>query len=323
MKILYSNLGFNSKLMKFEDLLFANMPYSRFFSINNIAKQKQIIAPKVLLPSPNDWQNDFLSPNSLEVSTPDNLEYNIEISCAITTNNIKIHENVINKEFFGNIPVAAFFYADYASRVGMAVPKVDMNILSDISAVKPKITRISNNGISQILARIDVHFVPGSKRESKFEVSGKNWKTGRDYSIKYNTPTDDQDPYGCYWSKKGCIFIWIDQIYADFSDKNTRDKVIVKVLLHELIHALLDVDSYFEYNTEIGQFEETLDNALVIKCYNGDNTIRNFVKQSQIKYYAEGDALYENRKDNLPLEATGHLMNKVHLSNDKGIRVLK
>ena len=100
------------------------------------------------------------------------------------------------------------------------------------------------------------------------------------YEIVY-PPKPDEDAndnlLGIYFPSTGSIMLWIDKILR----KNNPELIFQKVLLHEMIHALLDIYPrvYFKYPnsmcnilTAIGEkntteSEETIDNILVLYCY--------------------------------------------------------
>lgn len=106
------------------------------------------------------------------------------------------------------------------------------------------------------------------------------------------------DPLGCYCPDTGTILIWVDRIY----EYGKYCQVIFqKVLLHEFIHAILDLQPRDKNGGLIGNriyklpgnnwesdwTEETLDNALVLRCYKNSidyEIIRCFIKHQPADY---------------------------------------
>lgn len=110
---------------------------------------------------------------------------------------------------------------------------------------------------------------------------------------------------GCYIQDSGTVFLWIDRISLA-ANKNNMDTELLfqKVLLHELIHAILDCckrDDKLNVccpDDNVNGLEETLDNILVLKCYKEIcnqsffNSINKFIS-TQPSNYALASKVFE------------------------------
>lgn len=134
-------------------------------------------------------------------------------------------------------------------------------------------------------------------------------------------PFDDKELWGVYCPKHGSIYLYIDNIFKSANESYSWELIFQKVLVHEIIHALLDISlrvikdqngkkqSTFalskNLNTIDKEVEETIDNALVLQVYNllnedNDNSFEKVKKiiGSQKKYYKYGVKLFEDWKTN-------------------------
>lgn len=142
------------------------------------------------------------------------------------------------------------------------------------------------------------------------ELSGKRIK-GTNSNGSY-VKEIDTTILGCYYANPGVIFIWIDRVFEFENEKCHNWRLLFQmVLLHELIHALLDCADrnnngvLLNDSKERSDLEESLDNLLVLKCYeNSDEQdfeyIKEFIK-SQPREYRKAIDLY-NQSVNLDWE---------------------
>ena len=103
------------------------------------------------------------------------------------------------------------------------------------------------------------------------EVSGHsehNYRTSETFEPIYTPKEEEEDRehhhrdlLGCYLPGKNTILLWVDKISA-YGD--IKELVFQKVLLHECIHALLDVKRKSSQNN---WGEETIDNTWVLQAY--------------------------------------------------------
>ena len=120
------------------------------------------------------------------------------------------------------------------------------------------------------------------------------------------------DWLGCYIPQTGTILIKIDRVdrAADIFGCS-RDLLFEKVLLHEFIHAALDLwprdaagnisyhKAEWEWQDTDGEFfnEESIDNAIVLKLYKGTpgyRDVKGFI-ETQPYYYRRAVELYESK----------------------------
>lgn len=102
------------------------------------------------------------------------------------------------------------------------------------------------------------------------EVSGHsehNYRPSETFEPIYTPKEEEEDRehhhrdlLGCYLPGKNTILLWVDKISA-YGD--IKELVFQKVLLHECIHALLDVKRKSSQNN----WEETIDNTWVLQAY--------------------------------------------------------
>ena len=107
----------------------------------------------------------------------------------------------------------------------------------------------------------------------------------------------DKSLLGMYQPKTGAIFLWIDKII----ENEYPELIFQSVLLHEMIHAFLDIHPriYYRYSHGIrllsslgknaqGISEETLDNALVLRAYSSHpadfDLVKTFISKQPLDY---------------------------------------
>lgn len=119
------------------------------------------------------------------------------------------------------------------------------------------------------------------------------------YIHKHKGSEDDDEEYresdilGCYIPQCKVIFLWIDRIHKASNNINTN-LLFQKVLLHELIHALLDWNLRDENLNVFGiadpeKIEETITNTLMLKvyfdsCKTSFDEVLKFVKTQSLPY---------------------------------------
>lgn len=152
--------------------------------------------------------------------------------------------------------------------------------------------------------------LPDSKYISSDLPSNKDNKNPNEV-IK--APTHTPDELAFYSPRNGCLVFYIDRILELCINKSYNIdeliKLYSKILLHELIHSCLDL--YARKNGEISHYngywvstdgrftEESIDNALVLKCFEGTSlffTAKEFIK-NQPSYYRRGISLYEHSQE--------------------------
>ena len=158
----------------------------------------------------------------------------------------------------------------------------------------------ANRGIDKVIVKniftgeMELREIPddeGVSEDKEMEDDYSNGKTIMDY-------------LGCYCPDKGCIFIWIDKIYDKCKKENYDFKNLFDiVLLHEYIHALLDVrprkGNYKQNIRTKCLYEESIDNALLLHAMNNSkygSDAKRFVAQGQKKLpsYYKGWELFVN-----------------------------
>lgn len=184
-----------------------------------------------------------------------------------------------------------------------------------------------NKSVQYILADCDIWFVTKKDINHQIEVYNRftrdfEWfeipetefekilpkEKSQDHNEKI--PVATPDPLAFYSPINGCIVFFIDKINEFCRDKNYDNKSVVevynKVFLHELIHSCLDLyhrkDGKIAYYSgrwvsEDGDFtEESVDNALVLKCFEGKpifDLAKEFIKDQPL-YYKKGIELFDS-----------------------------
>lgn len=144
------------------------------------------------------------------------------------------------------------------------------------------------------------------------DASGEKWKKWEEELKEWRKRMEKEedeirkkpeiiDPLGCYVPKTGTILIWVDKI-STYGDKSQL--IFQKVLLHEFIHAVLDlqqrdkkgnmIDSRYVISHNDWHYwtEETLDNALVLRAYKGTKEyqfVEDFIKTQPSDYALAAD----------------------------------
>lgn len=127
---------------------------------------------------------------------------------------------------------------------------------------------------------------------------------------KEEIPVATPDFLAFYANKSGCILFMVDRI-KDYCDAKAFDnasmiQIYNMILLHELIHSCLDLyprraGVIYGYkgkwrSSDKEYTEESIDNALVLKCFEGKpgfDLVRDFI-QNQPPYYSRGIGLYDD-----------------------------
>ena len=206
-----------------------------------------------------------------------------------------INTNVFASIF--NIRKELFLQYPSETQLGMSLEDFINNV--SICLVKSK-KDYANSGIDKVIVKniftgeMELREIPDDKgvsEDKEMEDDYYNGKTIMDY-------------LGCYCPDKGCIFIWIDKIF-DKCEKENYDfeNLFDIVLLHEYIHALLDVrPRKANYKQNIFTkclYEESIDNALLLHAMNNSkygSDAKRFVAQGQKKLpsYYKGWELFNN-----------------------------
>ena len=206
-----------------------------------------------------------------------------------------INTNVFASIF--NIRKELFLQYPSETQLGMSLEDFINNV--SICLVRSK-KDYANSGIDKVIVKniftgeMELREIPDDKgvsEDKEMEDDYSNGKTIMDY-------------LGCYCPDKGCIFIWIDKIF-DKCEKENYDfeNLFDIVLLHEYIHALLDVRprkaNYKQNITTKCLYEESIDNALLLHAMNNSkygSDARRFVAQGQKKLpsYYKGWELFVN-----------------------------
>ena len=206
-----------------------------------------------------------------------------------------INTNVFASIF--NIRKELFLQYPSETQLGMSLEDLINNV--SICLVRSK-KDYANSGIDKVIVKniftgeMELREIPddeGVSEDKEMEDDYYNGKTIMDY-------------LGCYCPDKGCIFIWIDKIF-DKCEKENYDfeNLFDIVLLHEYIHALLDVRprkaNYKQNITTKCLYEESIDNALLLHAMNNSkygSDAKRFVAQGQKKLpsYYKGWELFVN-----------------------------
>lgn len=206
----------------------------------------------------------------------------------------------INTDVFASIfNVRKELFLQYPSETQLEMSLEDFINNVSICLVKSK-KDYANSGIDKVIVKniftgeMELREIPDDKgvsEDKEMEDDYYNGKTIMDY-------------LGCYCPDKGCIFIWIDKIF-DKCEKENYDfeNLFDIVLLHEYIHALLDVRprkaNYKQNITTKCLYEESIDNALLLHAMNNSkygSDAKRFVAQGQKKLpsYYKGWELFVN-----------------------------
>ena len=206
----------------------------------------------------------------------------------------------INTDVFASIfNVRKELFLQYPSETQLGMSLEDFINNVSICLVKSK-KDYANSGIDKVIVKniftgeTELREIPDDKgvsEDKEMEDDYYNGKTIMDY-------------LGCYCPDKGCIFIWIDKIF-DKCEKENYDfeNLFDIVLLHEYIHALLDVRprkaNYKQNITTKCLYEESIDNALLLHAMNNSkygSDAKRFVAQGQKKLpsYYKGWELFVN-----------------------------
>lgn len=206
----------------------------------------------------------------------------------------------INTDVFASIfNVRKELFLQYSSETQLGMSLEDFINNVSICLVRSK-KDYANSGIDKVIVKniftgeMELREIPddeGVSEDKEMEDDYSNGKTIMDY-------------LGCYCPDKGCIFIWIDKIF-DKCEKENYDfeNLFDIVLLHEYIHALLDVRprkaNYKQNITTKCLYEESIDNALLLHAMNNSkygSDARRFVAQGQKKLpsYYKGWELFVN-----------------------------
>ena len=206
----------------------------------------------------------------------------------------------INTDVFASIfNVRKELFLQYPSETQLGMSLEDFINNVSICLVKSK-KDYANSGIDKVIVKniftgeMELCEIPDDKgvsEDKEMEDDYSNGKTIMDY-------------LGCYCPDKGCIFIWIDKIYDKCKKENYDfENLFDIVLLHEYIHALLDVRprkaNYKQNITTKCLYEESIDNALLLHAMNNSkygSDARRFVAQGQKKLpsYYKGWELFVN-----------------------------
>ena len=206
----------------------------------------------------------------------------------------------INTDVFASIfNVRKELFLQYPSETQLGMSLEDFINNVSICLVKSK-KDYADSGIDKVIVKniftgeMELREIPndeGVSEDKEMEDDYSNGKTIMDY-------------LGCYCPDKGCIFIWIDKIF-DKCEKENYDfeNLFDIVLLHEYIHALLDVrPRKANYKQNIFTkclYEESIDNALLLHAMNNSkygSDAKRFVAQGQKKLpsYYKGWELFVN-----------------------------
>ena len=206
----------------------------------------------------------------------------------------------INTDVFASIfNVRKELFLQYPSETQLGMSLEDFINNVSICLVKSK-KDYADSGIDKVIVKniftgeMELREIPddeGVSEDKEMEDDYSNGKTIMDY-------------LGCYCPDKGCIFIWIDKIYDKCKKENyVFENLFDIVLLHEYIHALLDVRprkaNYKQNITTKCLYEESIDNALLLHAMNNSkygSDAKRFVAQGQKKLpsYYKGWELFNN-----------------------------
>lgn len=170
--------------------------------------------------------------------------------------------------------------------------------------------------IEQRFTTAEVIIVTTKDNGNIIPVYNRNWlllsvenKTKHSIITECAIPTiseNDDSKLGCYLPDSGTVLLWIDRI-SETANRNgmSPELLFQKVLLHELIHAVLDCNkrddtlNVYSPDGNIHGIEETLDNILVLKCYSENsglpiyNSIKKFIS-TQPSNYALAAKVFES-----------------------------
>lgn len=206
----------------------------------------------------------------------------------------------INTDVFASIfNVRKELFLQYPSETQLGMSLEDFINNVSICLVKSK-KNYANSGIDKVIVKniftgeMELCEIPDDKgvsEDKEMEDDYYNGKTIMDY-------------LGCYCPDKGCIFIWIDKIFDKCEKENyVFENLFDIVLLHEYIHALLDVRprkaNYKQNIITKCLYEESIDNALLLHAMNNSkygSDAKRFVAQGQKKLpsYYKGWELFVN-----------------------------
>lgn len=209
----------------------------------------------------------------------------------------KILDDIDTDVFASIFDVRKRLFAQYPSETQQGMSLEDFINNVSICLVRSK-KDYANSGIDKVIVKniftgdIEMREIPDDAGVSEDkEVENDKGKTIMDY-------------LGCYCPDKGCIFIWIDKIFfISERDNYNFENLFDIVLLHEYIHALLDVrPRKANYNQNIITkclYEESIDNALLLHAMNESkygSDAKRFVSQGQKKLpsYYKGWELFNN-----------------------------
>ena len=206
----------------------------------------------------------------------------------------------INTDVFASIfNVRKELFLQYPSETQLGMSLEDFINNVSICLVRSK-KDYANSGIDKVIVKniftgeTELREIPndeGVSEDKEMEDDYSNGKTIMDY-------------LGCYCPDKGCIFIWIDKIFDKHKKENYDfENLFDIVLLHEYIHALLDVRprkaNYKQNIITKCLYEESIDNALLLHAMNNskyESDAKRFVAQGQKKLpsYYKGWELFNN-----------------------------
>ena len=212
---------------------------------------------------------------------------------------LKILDNINTDVFASIFNVRKELFLQYPSETQLGMSLEDFINNVSICLVRSK-KDYANSGIDKVIVKniftgeMELREIPddeGVSEDKEMEDDYSNGKTIMDY-------------LGCYCPDKGCIFIWIDKIF-DKCEKENYDfeNLFDIVLLHEYIHALLDVRprkaNYKQKIITKCLYEESIDNALLLHAMNNSkygSDAKRFVSQGQKKLpsYYKGWELFVN-----------------------------
>lgn len=208
-----------------------------------------------------------------------------------------------------------------------------------IESISPECSTLVPSTMSQhyIIDNIDITLITEKDSKSgtqipvrnlfKYQITQNNEDS---YEVIESPKNIEEDPndnlLGAYLPQTGSIMLWIDRIIR----KDRSDLIFQKVLLHEMIHAFLDIYPrvYFKYPngmcsilSAIGkqnttESEETIDNFLVLDCYSHCRKeyydfVKKFISNQPKEYRAAIDKYNPKNSDRTIIKA--HLEDKVSI----------
>lgn len=225
-------------------------------------------------------------------------------------------------------PDLAFGLAD----MDEILTRIKDELREQIKDISPKSSSLSplTMSLNYIVDNIDITLITEEDSRSGTHIPVRNL-------FKYQITQNNEDSYevvcppeprdnllGVYLPQTGSIMLWIDRIVQ----KDRPELIFQKVLLHEMIHAFLDIYPrvYFKYYnrmcsilTAIGkkdttESEETIDNILVLDCYSHCGKeyydfVKEFISNQPDEYKAAID-MYEPKKEVYSI-IKAHLNDKV------------